>query len=106
MPVVVPSEEASDGAGTRRATQPRFAFGRNWSQFVQLVDDARIESAVRWVREMVGGDDLSGRRFLDGGSGSGLFARCCAPRGRRSRVRLRRGLRTSDFTAACAVRAR
>ncbi len=74
MPVVVPSEEASDGAGTRRATQPRFAFGRNWSQFVQLVDDARIESAVRSVREMLGADDLSGRRFLDAGCGSGLFS--------------------------------
>ena len=74
MPAVVPSEMASDDTGPRRATGPRFAFGRNWSEFVNLVDEARIESAVRSVREMLGLDDLAGKRFLDAGCGSGLFS--------------------------------
>jgi len=74
MTGVVPSEKASDDTGPRPATGPRFAFGRNWSEFVPLVDEERIQSAVRSVREMLGLDDLAGKRFLDAGCGSGLFS--------------------------------
>lgn len=50
----------------------RFAFGENWALFLKSLDDERIASAERSLRTMLG--DLSGKRFLDVGSGSGLFS--------------------------------
>jgi len=50
----------------------RFAFGENWSRFLESVDDARIREAEAGLSEMLGTGDLSGKRFLDIGSGSGL----------------------------------
>ncbi len=52
----------------------RFAFGRNWRRFLAAVDDDRIELATRSLRELLGVEDLRGQRFLDAGSGSGLFS--------------------------------
>jgi 2-polyprenyl-3-methyl-5-hydroxy-6-metoxy-1,4-benzoquinol methylase len=52
----------------------RFAFGQNWARFQQVLDDERIEDAVRSLREMLEVDTLAGRSFLDIGSGSGLFS--------------------------------
>lgn len=50
----------------------RFAFGDNWTSFLALVDEDRIQAASAALREMLGVTDLVGRRFLDAGSGSGL----------------------------------
>ena len=52
----------------------RFGFGENWSRFLSLVDERRIVVAVESLQEMLGQDSLVGRRFLDAGSGSGLFS--------------------------------
>lgn len=52
----------------------RFAFGANWSRFLTVLDDARINEAEISLRQMLGVDTLSGKRFLDIGSGSGLFS--------------------------------
>lgn len=52
----------------------RFEFGENWSSFLRLVDDERIHAAEVSLAEMLGTHDLSGQRFLDVGSGSGLFS--------------------------------
>jgi SAM-dependent methyltransferase len=52
----------------------RFGFGANWKGFIALVDETCIESAERSLCEMLGVNDLAGRRFLDIGSGSGLFS--------------------------------
>jgi len=52
----------------------RFAFGDNWAQFLALVDDRRIEDAVESLRSMLHASDVTGRTFLDIGSGSGLFS--------------------------------
>lgn len=52
----------------------RFEFGANWTRFLELLDEARIAAAERSLREMLGVDDLAGQRFLDIGSGSGLFS--------------------------------
>jgi SAM-dependent methyltransferase len=52
----------------------RFAFGANWSEFLTLVDDARIDQAVISIKTMLAVDDLVGQRLLDVGSGSGLFS--------------------------------
>jgi SAM-dependent methyltransferase len=51
-----------------------YEFGRNWQHFLRVVNERRISAAERSLREMLGVDDLSGKRFLDVGSGSGLFS--------------------------------
>ena len=52
----------------------RFRFGENWSRFVVLVDDARLNQAQESLKSMLEVSDLKGKRFLDIGSGSGLFS--------------------------------
>src|SRR5215204_4491167 len=52
----------------------RFEFGQNWSQFLANVDDERIQQAESSLREMRDVDSLEGKRFLDIGSGGGLFS--------------------------------
>jgi len=52
----------------------RFAFGRNWARFLASVNDARIHQAQQSLREMLAVTTLDGKRFLDVGSGSGLFS--------------------------------
>ena len=52
----------------------RFEFGKNWSRFLSTLDDGKIESAMNSLRTMLETDDLNGKRFLDIGSGSGLFS--------------------------------
>lgn len=56
------------------AAGTRFRFGRNWSGFLDLVDDARIGEAAGSLRAMLGRERLEGLSFLDVGSGSGLFS--------------------------------
>jgi 2-polyprenyl-6-hydroxyphenyl methylase/3-demethylubiquinone-9 3-methyltransferase len=52
----------------------RFQFGQNWSQFLPAIDDERIERAEQSLKEMLEVESLSGKTFLDIGSGSGLFS--------------------------------
>ena len=52
----------------------RFAFGKNWQAFLQSMDEDRIGCAVESLQTRMGTTDLSGKRFLDIGSGSGLFS--------------------------------
>lgn len=52
----------------------RFEFGRNWAAFLTVLDDQRIETAEKSLKEMLECDHLEGKTFLDIGSGSGLFS--------------------------------
>lgn len=52
----------------------RFEFGENWSRFLTVLDDERIEQAKLSLQRMLGIERLDGKRFLDVGSGSGLFS--------------------------------
>jgi 2-polyprenyl-6-hydroxyphenyl methylase/3-demethylubiquinone-9 3-methyltransferase len=52
----------------------RFEFGKNWQAFLDVLDEERIADAERSLQQMLGVDSLSGRSFLDAGSGSGLFS--------------------------------
>ena len=52
----------------------RFAFGQNWQRFLARLDERRIEEACVSLCTMLGRTDLQGVRFLDIGSGSGLFS--------------------------------
>ncbi|MDP8993370.1 MAG: class I SAM-dependent methyltransferase [Pseudomonadota bacterium] len=60
--------------GAEIAKGERFAFGENWSQFLTHLDEERIALAERSLVEMLEIDSLAGKRFLDVGSGSGLFS--------------------------------
>ena len=59
---------------TEVATGQRFAFGENWTRFLQVLNEDRIQQAEQSLRTMLGVADLQGQRFLDIGSGSGLFS--------------------------------
>jgi SAM-dependent methyltransferase len=52
----------------------RFEFGKNWSRFLTKLTDDRILQAEESLKSMLEVDDLRGKRFLDIGSGSGLFS--------------------------------
>lgn len=52
----------------------RFEFGANWAQFLNVLNDQRITLAEQSLRTMLGVSNLDGKRFLDIGSGSGLFS--------------------------------
>ena len=54
------------------AAGERFEFGSNWSEFLALVDEDRVSSAMESLRRMLEVVRLDGKRFLDVGSGSGL----------------------------------
>lgn len=59
---------------TEVARGQRFEFGRNWARFLSTLDDRRIEAATNSLRNSLGVESLDGKRFLDIGSGSGLFS--------------------------------
>ena len=56
------------------AQSQRFKFGANWTRFLNVVDEYRIDQAAASLKAMLGLTDLAGKRFLDAGSGSGLFS--------------------------------
>jgi 2-polyprenyl-6-hydroxyphenyl methylase/3-demethylubiquinone-9 3-methyltransferase len=57
-----------DGA----ASSLRFAFGKNWTNFLSVVNEDRIAEATARLSEALG--DLRGKSFLDVGSGSGIHS--------------------------------
>lgn len=52
----------------------RFKFGENWSRFLEVLNESRIEEAKYSLQKMLGLDSLEGKNFIDIGSGSGLFS--------------------------------
>src|SRR5438552_2198085 len=59
---------------TRNLNQKVFKFGDNWTRFLSVLNEERIEEAEKSLCEMLAVSDLRGLRFLDVGSGSGLFS--------------------------------
>ena len=55
-------------------SKDRFEFGKNWNKFLKNLDETKIEKAVDSLKEWLNVSDLSGKTFLDIGSGSGLFS--------------------------------
>jgi 2-polyprenyl-6-hydroxyphenyl methylase/3-demethylubiquinone-9 3-methyltransferase len=51
-----------------------FEFGKNWQLFLRSVNEERIREAEGSLTHMLECDSLKGKRFLDIGSGSGLFS--------------------------------
>lgn len=56
------------------AAGERFGFGANWARFLRLLGAERIREAEQSLQQMLGMPSLQGKRFLDAGSGSGLFS--------------------------------
>ena len=54
------------------AAGERFAFGRNWAAFLDVLDEERIQVACEALEEMLGVTGVRGKSFVDVGSGSGL----------------------------------
>ena len=52
----------------------RFAFGKNWRRFLDVLSDERIEKAQASLLSMLKSSTMQGQRFLDIGTGSGLFS--------------------------------
>lgn len=52
----------------------RFTFGENWRDFLGTVDESRIQVATESLKSMLGVETLEKKRFIDIGSGSGLFS--------------------------------
>lgn len=52
----------------------RFEFGKNWSKFLCHLTTEQITKAEVSLRSMLELSNLMGKRFLDVGSGSGLFS--------------------------------
>jgi len=52
----------------------RFEFGKNWTRFLDVLDDPRIARARESLKQMLEVEHLEGKGFLDIGSGSGLFS--------------------------------
>lgn len=52
----------------------RFDFGDNWTSFLTVLDEQRINQATDSLKQMLEVEDLKGKTFLDIGSGSGLFS--------------------------------
>ncbi len=52
----------------------RFKFGNNWTEFLKNVGEVQIGEAERSLKESLKIKSLSGKTFLDIGSGSGLFS--------------------------------
>lgn len=52
----------------------RFAFGANWTRYLELLNDTRIQKAEESLKLMLKLPTLHGKTFLDIGSGSGLFS--------------------------------
>ncbi len=64
----------AEETGAQAEEKLRFAFGENWLQFAESLDEPAVAAAEASLRSMLGVGRLDGRRFLDIGSGSGLFS--------------------------------
>ena len=52
----------------------KFEFGKNWKDFLKVLNEERISEAEKSLKEMLELESLEGKSFIDVGSGSGLFS--------------------------------
>ncbi|MCH2203231.1 MAG: class I SAM-dependent methyltransferase [Fuerstiella sp.] len=72
QPVIV--NKLCDMTDEPDSANTKFAFGKNWAGFLETLNDKKIKAAQESMQRLLGIDDLQNRRFLDAGSGSGLFS--------------------------------
>jgi SAM-dependent methyltransferase len=71
---MIAESETVSSHSTEIAEGKRFGFGENWSRFLSVLDEPRINEAVVSLKEKLEVESLEGKSFLDIGSGSGLFS--------------------------------
>ena len=77
---MITSSDARPPAATGTMPAPlalerdRFAFGKNWRRFLDILDEPRIARAEASLLASLKARSLEGCRFLDIGCGSGLFS--------------------------------
>jgi len=71
---MTPNERLTAEHASEIQSGERFEFGKNWGLFLENLTNEGIHRAEESLREMLGGDSLDGKTFLDIGSGSGLFS--------------------------------
>lgn len=67
-----PPETGASGFDAEVQRGERFEFGENWARFLDVLDEDRIEQARLSLARLLGTSSLSGKSFVDVGSGSGL----------------------------------
>ena len=67
-------DSAADALDSPSSSPTAFAFGRNWIRFLSTLTEERIGEAERSLQRLLQAESLQGWRFLDAGSGSGLFS--------------------------------
>jgi len=72
--LVIDADRENDRHTVEVERGERFEFGKNWARFLTVLDEQRIREAERSLRDMLDRETLEGLRFLDIGSGSGLFS--------------------------------
>jgi 2-polyprenyl-6-hydroxyphenyl methylase/3-demethylubiquinone-9 3-methyltransferase len=64
----------TDNAESEIKTGKRFGFGKNWKNFSRRVGEQEISLAADSISRLIAPASLKQSRFLDAGSGSGLFS--------------------------------
>jgi SAM-dependent methyltransferase len=60
---------------TFKEKEDRFAFGKNWLSFLNSLDAGRIELAEKHLKKVIDYNGcIQSKKFIDVGSGSGLFS--------------------------------
>ena len=70
----MPAEDTFNHHAAEVLSGRRFEFGANWAAFLRTLDSQRVELAKESLQSFLGTRELSGKSFLDVGSGSGLFS--------------------------------
>jgi len=74
MSISMAAANSLDQHALEVARGERFEFGKNWSNFLNVVNEDRVAQAVASLKKLLGVESLAGSSFLDVGSGSGLFS--------------------------------
>lgn len=69
-----PHSPGSPSHAAEMAAAERFGFGANWARFLRHLDAERIDAAEQSLKRMLDLPSLKNMRFVDVGSGSGLFS--------------------------------
>lgn len=76
-----------------------FSFGKNWQNFLQTLNEERIENSKNSLKNFLGGEDnIKGKTFVDIGCGSGLFSYAAFKLGAKKVV----SVDVDEFSVACA----